>query len=316
MSRRRPDIVAPPHDETPPRRGLIFNIQRFSIHDGPGIRTVVFFKGCGLRCRWCSNPESWNMYQELAVNDLRCTRCGRCEKVCPVNAITIDQSGRKLDRGLCNRCLECADVCPTGALAVTGQWMTVDDVMHEVAADALFYQNSGGGVTLSGGDPLQQPEFAVDLLKACKERGFHTAIETSGYAEWSILESLLEYTDLVLYDIKHMDAAQHRDGTGKTNQVILENARKAAAKRRLWVRLPLIPGYNDSEENLRATAMFAKEIGAAKVSILPYHTWGVPKFAKLGRRFAMEGVPIPTNEHVEDCRKVVEAAGLVTGVGR
>ena len=194
--------------------------------------------------------------------------------------------------------------------------MTVGDVMQEVAADGLFYQNSGGGVTLSGGDPLQQPEFAVDLLKTCKEQGFHTAIETSGYAEWSILEGLLEHTDLVLYDVKHMGPAKHREGTGKTNELILENARKAAAKRRLWVRVPLIPGYNDSEENLKATAVFAKEIGAAKVSLLPYHVWGMSKFAKLGRRFTMEDVPTPTSEHVERCRKIVQDAGLMTAVGR
>jgi pyruvate formate lyase activating enzyme len=313
---RRLDIVSSPQAEASPRRGLIFNIQRFSIHDGPGIRTVVFFKGCALRCRWCSNPESWNMYQEIVVNDLRCTRCGRCQKVCPVNAIVVDETARKLDRGLCNRCLKCAEVCPTGALATTGQWMTVDEVMREAAADDLFYQNSGGGITLSGGEPLQQWEFAVDLLKACKERGIHTAIETSGQAEWSILEKVLEYTDLVLYDIKHMDPAKHREGTGKTNELILENARKAAAKRRLWVRMPLVPGFNDSEDNLTATARFAKEIGAAKVSLLPYHTWGMSKFGKLGRRFTMEDVPTPTSEHVEHCRKVVEDAGLMTAVGR
>ena len=256
------------------------------------------------------------MYQEIVANDLRCTRCGRCQKVCPVNAIAVDQTARKLDRGLCNRCLKCADACPTGALAVTGQWMTVEDVMQEVAADGLFYQNSGGGVTLSGGEPLQQWEFAVDLLKTCRERGFHTAIETSGFAEWAILERVLEYTDLVLYDVKHMDSAKHREGTGKTNELILENGRKAAAKRRLWVRVPLIPGYNDSEENLKATARFAKEIGAAKVSLLPYHMWGVSKFGKLGRRFTMEDVPTPTSEHVERCRKIVQDAGLMTAVGR
>ncbi len=299
-----------------PRQGLIFNIQRFSIHDGPGIRTVVFFKGCGLRCRWCSNPESWNAYEEIVINDLRCTLCGRCRDVCPEKAITIDEKGRKLDRGLCNRCMKCTDVCPTGALAATGKWMSVEEVMEEAAADDLFYQNSGGGITLSGGDPLQQWEFAVELLKDCKRRGFHTAIETSGFAEWGILEELLEYTDLVLYDVKHMDPARHREGTGKTNELILENARKAAARRRLWVRVPLVPGYNDSEENLRETARFAKEIGAARVSILPYHAWGVSKFEKLGRTFTMGDVTAPASEQVEHARQIVQAAGVPTLVGR
>jgi pyruvate formate lyase activating enzyme len=194
--------------------------------------------------------------------------------------------------------------------------MTIDDVMQEVASDDLFYQNSGGGVTLSGGDPLLQWEFAVALLKTCKERGFHTAIETSGYAEWSTLEKVLEYTDLVLYDVKHMDPAKHREGTGKTNELILENARKAAANRRLWVRVPLIPGYNDSEENLKATARFAQEIRAEQVSLLPYHVWGKSKFEKLGRRYTMDDVPLPSSEHVAHCRKIVEEAGLKTAVGR
>ncbi len=302
--------------QEPPPRGLIFNIQRFSIHDGPGIRTVVFFKGCALRCRWCSNPESWNAYQEIVTNDLRCTRCGRCQQVCPVNAIVVDERARRLDRGLCNRCLQCADVCPTGALAATGKWMTVDEVMQEAAADDLFYQNSGGGVTLSGGDPLQQWEFAVDLLKACKERGFHTAVETSGFAEWNVLERVLEYTDLVLYDVKHMDSEKHREGTGKPNELILENARKAAAKRRLWVRVPLVPGYNDSESNLKETARFAKEIGATKISLLPYHAWGASKFEKLGRKFTMGEVAVPTAEQMERYREMVQAAGVMTAVGR
>ncbi len=304
------------HEDPPRQLGLVFNIQRFSIHDGPGIRTVVFLKGCGLRCRWCSNPESWNAYPEIVTNDLRCTRCGRCQQACPLNAIVVDERGRKLDRGLCDRCLKCDDACPTGALAATGKWRSVEEVMHEVAADDLFYQNSGGGVTLSGGDPLQQCEFSVELLRACKRRGFHTAIETSGFAEWSVLEKLLEYTDLVLYDIKHMDPEKHREGTGQPNELILENARKAAARRRLWVRVPLVPGFNDSDENLKQTAGFAREIGAAKVSILPYHLWGASKFEKLGRRFTMGDVSSPTAEQIERCRRTLQDAGVVTSVGR
>lgn len=195
--------------------------------------------------------------------------------------------------------------------------MTVEEVMKEVASDEIFYRNSGGGVTLSGGEPLLQWEFAVDLLKACKDAAFHTAIETSGYAEWPVLARVLEYTDLVLYDIKHMDAAKHREGTGKTNEIILENARRAAAsKKRLWIRVPLIPGYNDSEDSLSAIARFALDIGAEQVSILPYHIWGKSKFEKLGRRYTMEDTPLPSNEHVEHCRQIFTKAGLKTAVGR
>lgn len=233
-----------------------------------------------------------------------------------MNAILVDQTARKLDRALCNLCLKCTDICPTGALAVTGRWMTVEEVMKEVASDDLFYRNSGGGVTLSGGEPLLQWEFAVDLLKACKDAGFHTAIETSGYAEWEVLARVLEYTDLVLYDIKHMDPSKHREGTGKTNDIILENARRVAARKRLWIRVPLIPGYNDSADDLSAVARFALDIGAEQVSILPYHIWGRSKFEKLGRRYTMEDVELPTREHVEHCRRTFTEAGLKTAVGR
>jgi pyruvate formate lyase activating enzyme len=299
-----------------PRLGLIFNIQRFSIHDGPGIRTTVFFKGCPLRCRWCSNPESWNDFPEILTLDVKCTRCGRCRDVCPVGAIVVDQRERRIDRAVCNLCLECAEVCPTGAITVSGKWMTVAEVMQEVASDGLFYQNSGGGVTLSGGEPLMQWEFAVDLLKACQEQGFHTALDTSGYAEWEVLEKVLEYTDLVLYDIKHMDPAKHREGTGKTNELILENARKTAAMRRTWLRVPLIPGYNDSAENLTAIARFGREIGAEKVSLLPYHIWGQGKYERLGRKYPMEGVPLPADEQIERCRQLVEESGAKATVGR
>jgi pyruvate formate lyase activating enzyme len=298
------------------KRGLIFNIQRFSIHDGPGIRTTVFFKGCPLRCRWCSNPESWHDYPEIATYDAKCTRCGRCQKVCPVEAISISEEGRKINRTVCNLCMKCAEVCPTGAIAVTGQWMTLDEVMKEVEADSLFYKNSGGGVTLSGGEPLAQWEFALDLLEQCKAKAFHTALDTCGYVPWEVLERVLDYTDLVLYDIKHMDVTLHAEGTGKSNRLVLDNARRAAAKRRTWLRVPLIPGYNDSAENLQAVARFGLEIGAEKVSLLPYHIWGKSKYERLGRKYPMEDVPLPPDSLAQDCQKVIEALGMKATVGR
>ena len=316
MGRRFKIESSQDHSQTPPRLGLIFNIQRFSIHDGPGIRTTVFFKGCPLRCRWCSNPESWNDYPEIVTNDVKCTKCGRCQPVCPVDAIVVDQEGRKLNRSICNLCLKCANVCPTGSLAVTGQWMTVGEVMKEVEADGLFYQNSGGGVTLSGGDPLRQWEFALELLKDCKEKGIHTAIETSGYAPWEVLAKILDYTDLALFDIKHMDAARHQWGTGKGNELILNNARRTAAKVRTWLRVPLIPGYNDSEENLKAVARLGLEIGAEKVSLLPYHIWGKSKYGRLGRQYPMEQTPLPSDDLVKRCEKVIADVGLKATIGR
>ncbi|MBM4443962.1 MAG: glycyl-radical enzyme activating protein [Chloroflexi bacterium] len=302
--------------EVLPRRGLLFNIQRFSIHDGPGIRTTVFFKGCPLRCRWCSNPESWHDHPEIATYAAKCTRCGRCQKVCPVNAIAVSDRERTIDRQACNLCLKCGEVCPTGAIAITGQWMTVAEVMKEVEADGLFYVNSGGGVTLSGGEPLAQWEFALDLLRECQAKAFHTALDTCGYALWEVLDKVLDYTDLVLYDIKHMDPGRHTEGTGKTNGLILDNARRTAAKRRTWLRVPLIPGYNDSVENLEAVARFGLEIGAEKVSLLPYHVWGQSKWERLGRKYPLEALPMPPESWAGECRKVIESLGLKATVGR
>ncbi len=303
-------------NQVPPRRGLLFNIQRFSIHDGPGIRTTVFFKGCPLRCRWCSNPESWHDYPEIATYDAKCTRCGRCQQVCPVEAIAVSDKERKINRTACNLCLKCAEVCPTGAIAVTGQWMTLEEVMKEVESDGLFYVNSGGGVTLSGGEPLMQWEFALDLLKQCKASAFHTALDTCGYAPWEVLDRVLDYTDLVLYDIKHMDPGRHGEGTGQSNGLILDNARRTAAKRRTWLRVPLIPGYNDSVENLEAVARLGLEIGAEKVSLLPYHIWGKAKYERLGRKYPMEDLPLPPDSLARECQQVIEGLGMKATVGR
>jgi pyruvate formate lyase activating enzyme len=179
------------------KKGLIFNIQRFSLQDGPGIRSTVFMKGCPLRCRWCSNPESWNPYPEILTHDVKCIRCGKCEQICPVGAITIDPEGRKIDRAECTLCLKCGEVCPTGAIIIIGKCMTVDEVVREVESDRLFYGHSGGGVPVSGGEPLFQCESVYELLKACKEKDLHTALDTCGYSSWERIEKILEYVDLV-----------------------------------------------------------------------------------------------------------------------
>jgi len=194
--------------------------------------------------------------------------------------------------------------------------MTLEEVMKKVESDRLFYQNSGGGVTLSGGEPLYQWEFALQLLKECKGKGIHTALDTCGYAPWNVLEKVLEYTDLALFDIKHMDAEQHRKGTGRSNKLILDNARRSASKVRTWLRVPLIPGYNDSEENLREIAKFGLEIGVEKVSLLPYHIWGRSKYTKLGKRYSMEHTPRPSDELVEWSQGIIEGFGLKTSIGR
>jgi len=292
--------------------GLIFNIQRFSVHDGSGIRTTVFMKGCRLNCRWCSNPESIRPYPEIMTSDSRCILCGRCAQVCPKRAITLD-SKRKIDRLKCDLCLKCVEVCPTGAIRVTGQYATVDEVMSEIMKDELFYQNSGGGVTISGGEPLLQWEFVRSLLSECKQEGIHTALDTSGYASWAVLSKVLACVDLALYDIKHTDPQYHKSGTGGGNRQILTNFRLTASKVRTWLRVPIIPGYNDSKDNITIIAKLAKETKVEKVSLLPYHQLGKAKYEQLSRRYTIRVMP-PSEEHLLKLQKLIENQGVKTTI--
>jgi pyruvate formate lyase activating enzyme len=294
-------------------RGLIFDIQRYSMHDGPGIRTTVFMKGCPLHCRWCSNPESIKPVPEIMTNDLRCVRCGECARVCPEGAITIG-AARRVDRARCNLCMKCVEVCRTGSLRVAGAYMTVGEVVSEVLKDQLFYKNSGGGVTISGGEPLFQPEFVRNLLRECKRQGISTAVDTSGFADEKVLESLFEFVDLFLFDVKHMDSAAHARMTGRGNERILRNARNAAKRVRTWVRVPLIPGYNDSKQAITDLATFAAEIGAEQVSLLPYHEWGKLKYRQLGRRYRMCVDPLDDGR-VQSLARIIESHGLKAAIG-
>ena len=284
-------------------KGLIFKIDRFCLQDGPGIRTMVFMKGCPLRCRWCSNPESINPYPEIIVNDIRCTKCGRCVEVCPQDAISLEQSIRKINRLKCDNCLKCADVCPTQAIKAVGQYISVEEVMREVKADEIFYNNSGGGVTVSGGEPLMQRRFVNELLKECKLEGIGTAIETTGYTSKEIFEEALSYIDIVLFDIKHLTSMAHKKGTGKSNKRILENLYLISNMARIWLRFPIIPGYNDTKENIHNVIELAKNIGAEKVSLLPYHTYGVIKYKQLGRRYRLKGLKSPDDDNTGEIQK-------------
>jgi len=297
-------------------KGLVFNIQKFSLHDGPGIRTTVFMKGCSLACKWCSNPESINRNQEIMTHNVRCIACGKCAASCPIGAIAFTDKHREIEWEKCNNCLECASVCPAKAIELIGHYMTVEEVMKKVEADRTFYENSNGGMTVSGGEPLVQSKFVTELFKKCREKGIHTTLDTTSNAPWQNIESVLEYVDLVLQDIKHMDTGMHKKGTGVGNELILENAKKIAKRKRIWIRIPLIPGFNDSEANIKKTAEFASDIGAEKVSVLPYHELGSSKYPALGRVYPMQGTKPPEKKVMERVRKTIESYGLKVEIGR
>ena len=296
--------------------GLVFDIQKFSLHDGPGIRTTVFMKGCPLACKWCSNPESQSPKQEIMAYDIRCIACGKCAEVCTRGAIIFTGAGREIDWEKCDQCLECAKVCPARGIECVGKVWTVEEVVAKVEQDRIFYENSGGGMTASGGEPLVQWEFVSNVLKRCREKGIHTALDTCGMAPWKHLERVIEHADLVLFDVKHMDSAIHKQGTGVGNETILENARKVAQRATTWIRIPLIPGFNDSESNLTRVAHFADEIGAEKISLLPYHNYGSSKYPKLGRTYSMEDSPLLAEERVEALKGWLKAMGHRVEIGR
>jgi pyruvate formate lyase activating enzyme len=297
------------------KKGLIFNIQRFSVHDGPGIRTTVFMQGCSLKCRWCANPESWKNEPVIMARDAKCMGCGKCVEACAAGAITMDEEkGRLLDFSLCTQCGECAEVCPTRSLSTSGKFMSIEEVVSVAERDSLFYRNSGGGVTISGGEPALQSEFAEALVKALKAKGFHVSLDTCGEASWDKLERILNHVDLVLYDIKHMDTRKHKIGTGSGNERILENAEKASRKAKMWLRVPLMGGYNDSEEHIADVAELARRIGAEKISLLPYHRWGESKFEQLGLRCTWEA-ETPESDDIEKLEGIIRSAGVEVGVG-
>ncbi|MBI2907608.1 MAG: glycyl-radical enzyme activating protein [Chloroflexi bacterium] len=265
-------------------RGWIFNIQRYSIHDGPGIRTTVFLKSCPLRCFWCQNPESQTLTAVVFLDRSKCTLCGRCVAVCPTGAATLNERSSQIDRSICDGCGQCVKVCPNEARRLVGKYLSVAEIMHEVMKDRKFYENSGGGMTLSGGEPTAQPKFCYALLREAKRQGLHTALDTCGCVRWATLEKILSYVDLVLFDIKHLVAAKHREATGRSNALILENAKKVARLKAMRIRVPLIPGFNDSVEDIGATARFVRsELGPVEIDLLPYNKMGEVKFERLDR---------------------------------
>jgi pyruvate formate lyase activating enzyme len=298
--------------------GVIFNIQRYSIHDGPGIRTTAFFKGCPLRCLWCQNPESQIKRPEIFFVSENCQGCGACAEVCLQGAIEVVEGLARTDREVCMGCGECTEACPNEARNLMGRNATAQEVFEELAADEIFYQRSGGGATLSGGEPLAQPRFAAEVLRLCKEASLHTALDTCGYAPWETVRQVLEYVDLVLYDFKHMDPEQHERYTGVSNELILENARRIHQLGiPMLARVPVIPGRNDAEENVVATALFiATELGdSTGVHLLPYHRLGETKHERMEQSDKSLAAEPPSEEQMGELREVFESFGLEVHLG-
>ncbi len=280
--------------------GIVFNIQKCSVHDGPGIRTIVFLKGCPLSCRWCSNPESINPEPDLAYNEGRCLtldKCQRCLTACPRGAIHPAENGYiRVERSLCAGCpMPCVEACPSQALIAYGKVRTVDDVLRTVEQDAAFYARSTGGMTLSGGEPLLQIDFALALLREARRRRIHTAIETCGRVPWENFEKTAPYINYFIYDIKSMDSAKHKEFTGASNEITLENLQKLSAlvpQKTILCRTPVIPGFNDNEEDIRAICEFIQSMPNVQYELLPYHRLGTQKYIFLERTPLMGDVQL------------------------
>jgi pyruvate formate lyase activating enzyme len=314
--------------------GRVFEIERYAINDGPGIRTLVFLKGCGLRCLWCCNPESRRPEPQLVHWKKRCIACGSCVAACPERALELDRGGGegakaqrleakspdaggageslRLDRSVCNHCGRCVEACNTQALYFVGKAMTPEEVLKEVLRDAPFYRKSGGGVTFSGGEPFEQVEFLAATAELCNRNFVHTAVETCGAVLWETIERALPFIDLFLFDIKEMNPGKHEEFTGVSNERLLDNFKRLLGTgKNVVARVPLIPGYNDSEENIEALVRFllahAPGVG---VDLLPYHRLGKTKYERLGERYALGSIDPPSRERMEAVEERLEHAGF------
>lgn len=281
-----------------PIHGTIFNIQRYTIHDGPGIRTELFLKGCPLRCRWCGNPESHKPQIQPGVYSIKCIgedKCGCCVKTCPEHCLQFrNHKLVSIDRTLCTNCMKCADVCPADAIRHWGQIYTVEQAMETILKDVSFYESSGGGVTLSGGEPLAQSDFVLELLKACKKENIHTCVESTLCMDWSMIETIIPYTDLFITDLKHMDSASHKYYTGVPNEKLLENMKRLASLQiPLIIRIPVIPKVNDSMEHMTAVADFILnqlDNHIFQLQLLEFMRLGEEKYKSLDVPYPMEGL--------------------------
>jgi pyruvate formate lyase activating enzyme len=298
-------------------KGRVFEIERYAINDGPGIRTLVFLKGCSLRCIWCCNPESQQSQPQLVYWKRKCIGCGRCIEVCEADALRMTRDGIVIDRDKCTTCGACAEDCYAEALVVIGKEMTPEEVLAEVMRDEPFYRKSGGGVTFSGGEPLEQASFVVRTAGLCKDQGIHTAVETCGAVSWQTMASTLPVIDLYLFDLKIIDAVAHRRCTGSSNRRILENFKKLVGTGKdIRVRFPVIPGCSDGEHNIEALITFLRNTEAGvPVDLLPYHRLGRSKYERLDLGYELEAATPPSPERMAELRKRFEQAGFSVTIG-
>lgn len=297
-------------------RGVIFNVQRASFHDGPGVRTTVFLKGCPLSCPWCHNPEGIAPQAQVIVHDTRCLGCGSCADACPRPAGPLS-SGEAVGDGDCLACGRCFDACPAEARQAIGREWTVPELLQEVLRDRLAYDTTGGGVTFSGGEPLSQPAFLAACLDACRREGIHTAVDTCGFASLEVATAITRRTDLLLWDLKHLHPERHRELTGVPLDPILANLQAASRLGiPVWLRIPVIPGVNDDPANLRAVAALAAALPAVqRVSLLPYHRTGTGKATRLGREDGLAPVPQPSPDRMREVAALFEEGGIEAVIG-
>jgi pyruvate formate lyase activating enzyme len=298
------------------KKGIVFDVKRYAVDDGPGIRTTVFLKGCPLRCLWCHNPEGQNPKPELMYKPRRCVVCGECVNNCPKGAISQKAQCVSINRGLCNLCRKCVRACPSDALVVVGKEVKVGDMLKEIEKDVIFYDESGGGVTFSGGEPLMQPDFLGALLEECRKRNIHTALDTCGYASCETVNRIKDKVDLFLYDLKTMDDRTHRRYTGVSNRLITRNFKRLAENgSSILVRFPIIPGINDSVENVTKTADFMLSHAVKQVCLLPYHRAGIEKYRSLEKTYRLESLQSPSDKRLRLIKERLIALGLDVKIG-
>lgn len=297
-------------------KGVIFNIQKFSLHDGPGIRTIVFFKGCHMSCLWCSNPESQEVAPQIMFNKNLCTKCGRCQSVCENLAIDMNSSYR-IDKSKCIKCKKCVESCLNGALVLEGKEQRVEDIIKELKKDSVHYRRSNGGITLSGGEALLQPDFAAELLKECKSYGWHTAIETAMHVNSEAVKKVIPYIDLAMIDIKSMNNEMHKKFTGVGNNIILENIKLSdELSKEIIIRVPIIEGFNADLKSIREIVQFSKSLTKLKrIDLLPYHNYGESKYEASGKEYLLRESKTPSEDKMKTLKSLVNSMGISCTIG-